>query len=97
MLVSSRMGEQGAGDKASGGGLPRTYVIRSFLSFSFFRPPKAILVPGMYFLGFSRYSNCRTSCQPWPSSCEDDGVAWASQLTRVSSFHSIPFCLLASV
>ena len=23
----------------------------------FFRPPKAILVPGMYFLGFSRYSN----------------------------------------
>jgi hypothetical protein len=35
-----------------------TYVIKSFLSFSFFRPPKAILVPGMYFLGFSRYSNC---------------------------------------
>lgn len=32
-------------------------MIRSFLSFSFFRPPKAILVPGMYFLGFSRYSN----------------------------------------
>jgi hypothetical protein len=31
-----------------------TYVIRSFLSLSFFRPPKAILVPGMYFLGFSR-------------------------------------------
>ena len=30
------------------------YVMRSFLSFSFFRPPKAILVPGMYFLGFSR-------------------------------------------
>ncbi len=23
----------------------------------FFKPPKAILVPGMYFLGFSRYSN----------------------------------------
>lgn len=39
--------------------LVKTYVIRSFLSFSFFRPPKAILVPGMYFLGFSRYSNCR--------------------------------------
>lgn len=34
-------------------------MIRSFLSFSFFRPPNAILVPGMYFLGFSRYSNCR--------------------------------------
>jgi hypothetical protein len=48
-------------------------AIRSFLSFSFFRPPKAILVPGMYFLGFSRYSK------------------------RVFSFHSMPFCLLASV
>ena len=35
-----------------------TYVIRSFRSLPFFRPPKAILVPGMYFLGFSRYSNC---------------------------------------
>lgn len=35
----------------------RTYVIRSFLSLSFFKPPKAILVPGMYFFGFSRYSN----------------------------------------
>lgn len=34
-----------------------TYVIKSFLSLSFFKPPKAILVPGMYFLGFSRYSN----------------------------------------
>lgn len=32
-------------------------MIRSFLSFSFFRPPNAILVPGMYFFGFSRYSN----------------------------------------
>ena len=36
----------------------RRKVIRSFLSFAFFRPPKAIFVPGMYFLGFSRYSNC---------------------------------------
>lgn len=36
----------------------RTYVIRSFLSLAFLRPPKAIFVPGMYFLGFSRYSNC---------------------------------------
>jgi hypothetical protein len=33
------------------------YVIKSFLSFSFLRPPNAIFVPGMYFLGFSRYSN----------------------------------------
>jgi hypothetical protein len=32
-------------------------VIRSFLSLAFFRPPKAILVPGMYFFGFSRYAN----------------------------------------
>jgi len=32
--------------------------MRSFLSLAFFRPPKAILVPGMYFFGFSRYSNC---------------------------------------
>jgi len=35
----------------------RRKVIRSFLSLAFLRPPKAILVPGMYFLGFSRYSN----------------------------------------
>ena len=35
----------------------RRKVIRSFLSLAFFRPPKAIFVPGMYFLGFSRYSN----------------------------------------
>lgn len=34
-----------------------TNVIRSFLSLAFFNPPKAILVPGMYFFGFSRYSN----------------------------------------
>jgi hypothetical protein len=32
-------------------------VIRSLRSLFFLRPPKAILVPGMYFLGFSRYSN----------------------------------------
>jgi len=38
-------------------------VIRSFLSFSFFNPPKAILVPGMYFLGFSRYSKRVSSFQ----------------------------------
>jgi hypothetical protein len=51
----------------------KTYAMRSLRSLAFFRPPNAILVPGMYFLGFSRYSK------------------------RVSSFHSIPFCLLASV
>lgn len=32
--------------------------MRSFLSLGFLRPAKAILVPGMYFLGFSRY--CQT-------------------------------------
>jgi len=35
----------------------RRKVIRSFRSFAFLRPPKAIFVPGMYFFGFSRYSN----------------------------------------
>lgn len=35
----------------------RRKVIRSFRSLAFFKPPKAIFVPGMYFLGFSRYSN----------------------------------------
>jgi hypothetical protein len=34
-------------------------LIKSFRSLGFLRPPKAILVPGMYFLGFSRYSNCK--------------------------------------
>jgi hypothetical protein len=29
-------------------------VIKSLRSLGFLRPPKAILVPGMYFLGFSR-------------------------------------------
>jgi hypothetical protein len=29
-------------------------VIKSLRSLAFLRPPKAILVPGMYFLGFSR-------------------------------------------
>jgi len=35
-----------------------TYVMRSLRSLPFLRPPKAILVPGMNFLGFSRYLNC---------------------------------------
>ena len=33
------------------------WVMRSFLSLAFFSPANAIFVPGMYFLGFSRYSN----------------------------------------
>jgi len=32
----------------------RRKVMRSFRSLAFLRPPKAILVPGMYFFGFSR-------------------------------------------
>jgi len=32
----------------------RRKVIRSFRSLAFLRPPNAIFVPGMYFLGFSR-------------------------------------------
>lgn len=34
--------------------LLRRKVMRSLRSLSFLRPPNAILVPGMYFLGFSR-------------------------------------------
>lgn len=47
-----------------GGRNEEAYVIKSFLSFAFFNPPKAILVPGMYFLGFSRYANCNNRKQP---------------------------------
>lgn len=81
----------------------RTYVIRSFLSFSFFRPPNAILVPGMYFLGFSRYSNytevrsVRQILIHWFFCPLGEGSPPGAAHTRVSSFHSIPFCLLASV
>jgi hypothetical protein len=45
--------------RESGGPTDTTYVIKSLRSLAFFRPPKAIFVPGMYFFGFSRYSNCR--------------------------------------
>lgn len=33
------------------------YAMRSARSFSFLMPAKTIFVPGMYFLGFSKYSN----------------------------------------
>lgn len=69
-----------------------TYVMRSLRSLAFFRPPKAILVPGMYFLGFSRYSNCEDS-----QSCVVAGPAEWMVHTRDCSFHSTPACLLASV
>lgn len=70
-----------------------TYVIRSFLSFSFFRPPNAILVPGMYFFGFSRYSNYATTLSV--STVKDGNMVL--KLTRVSSDQTIPFWMLASV
>ena len=47
-------------------------VIKSFLSLSFLRPPNAIFVPGMYFLGFSRYSNwicCQYVLSRKPGAC----------------------------
>lgn len=40
-----------------GHGIGVAHVIRSFLSLAFFKPPNAIFVPGIYFFGFSRYSN----------------------------------------
>lgn len=70
-----------------------SYVIRSLRSLGFFRPPKAILVPGMYFLGFSRYSNC--GARQSLSSCHELGAFCPH--TNVSSFHSMPFALFASV
>lgn len=41
-------------------------AIKSLRSLSFFKPAKAILVPGMYFFGFSRYSNSVVSSQVMP-------------------------------
>ena len=67
-------------------------MIRSFLSLSFLRPPKAILVPGMYFLGFSRYSNWGGVSRHGDKPCQNHGGR-----TRVFSSQVMPFCLLASV
>merc|ERR1719436_27299 len=41
-------------------------VIRSARSLSFLIPAKTIFVPGMYFLGFTRYSNKCLSDQTMP-------------------------------
>lgn len=67
--------------------------MRSLRSLPFFRPPKAILVPGMNFLGFSRYLNCSEDriSTPLRSSTQSCG------LTRESSFQVTPAPLLASV
>ena len=67
-------------------------VIRSLLSFAFFNPPKAILVPGMYFFGFSRYSNC-----PLVSQKSSVILNWNDSHTKVFSSHTMAFCLFASV
>ena len=40
--------------------------MRSLRSPSFLRPAKTILVPGMYFLGFSRYSKRVSSLHSMP-------------------------------
>lgn len=40
--------------------------MRSARSFGFFRPAKTILVPGMNFLGFSKYTNKDSSSQVIP-------------------------------
>lgn len=42
------------------------YAIRSALSFCFLIPAKIIFVPGMYFLGFSKYSISVLSLQVTP-------------------------------
>lgn len=42
------------------------YAIRSALSFCFLIPAKIIFVPGMYFLGFSKYSISVLSFQVTP-------------------------------
>jgi len=42
------------------------YSMRSERSFSFLMPAKTILVPGMYFFGFTRYSNICLSDQIMP-------------------------------
>lgn len=67
-------------------------MIRSLRSFGFLRPPNAILVPVMYFFGFSRYSNY------FMSICGYFGGSVPSRelLTSVSLFHSIALFLLAS-
>jgi hypothetical protein len=42
------------------------YAIRSALSCGFFRPANIIFVPGIYFLGASRYSNKVSSFHVMP-------------------------------
>lgn len=44
------------------------YAIKSPLSFEFLIPAKTILVPGIYFFGFSKYANRCFSVQTIPDS-----------------------------
>jgi hypothetical protein len=55
----------------------RRKVMRSFRSLAFLSPPKAIFVPGMYFLGFSRYSNwVKLALSPTIRSRMDLAIKW---------------------
>jgi hypothetical protein len=56
-------------------------VIKSFLSLAFFNPAKAILVPGMYFLGFSNRVIIRS--QRKSSRYNADQASPMSRLTEV--------------
>ena len=85
------MAEKISAEKSTCLGPVDEYVIKSFLSLAFLRPPKAIFVPGIYFFGFSRYSNCeRVKSTPFL-------LMTKGQLTSVSSFQVIPLLTFASV
>jgi hypothetical protein len=56
-MACSRVEEKGLRKRKAYAVSSLRKVIKSLRSLGFLRPPKAILVPGMYFLGFSRYSN----------------------------------------
>lgn len=60
--------ESEAFDRYCGGFADSTsmYLMRSARSFSFFSPANTIFVPGMYFLGLSRYSNSVSRDQTTP-------------------------------
>merc|ERR1719229_109693 len=56
------------------------YAMRSARSFSFLMPAKTILVPGMYFFGFTKYSNMCLSDQVMPEFLFASEYAKPSQL-----------------
>jgi hypothetical protein len=68
------------------------YVIRSFLSFSFFKPAKAIFVPGMYWLKEALSESIhKTRSKP----CTFLGFSRYSK--SVSPDHTTPLLTLAAV